>query len=48
MAKVQLGRNLSPDERDGILAFLEALTGKIPEDALRIPLLPAVKEPSKP
>jgi cytochrome c peroxidase len=41
MAKVQLGLDISPDERDGILAFLEALTGKIPEDAMRLPELPA-------
>jgi cytochrome c peroxidase len=41
MAKVQMGLDISPDERDCILAFLEALTGKIPEDALRLPELPA-------
>jgi cytochrome c peroxidase len=41
MAKVQLGLDISPDERDCIVAFLEALTGKIPEDALRLPELPA-------
>jgi cytochrome c peroxidase len=41
MAKVQLGLDISPDQRDHILAFLEALTGKIPEDALKLPELPA-------
>jgi len=40
MAKVQLGLDISPAQRDRILAFLDTLTGKIPEDALRLPELP--------
>ncbi len=41
MGKVQLAKDLAKAEVESILAFLETLTGKIPDDALRIPLLPA-------
>jgi cytochrome c peroxidase len=44
MARAQLGLDISPEERSNILAFLEALTGKIPEDALELPELPAAEE----
>ncbi len=40
MAKAQLGADLSGEERSVLLAFLGSLTGRIPEDALRIPELP--------
>jgi len=41
MGKVQLGRDLSREEVGDINAFLKSLTGKIPEDALMVPLLPS-------
>lgn len=41
MGKVQLAKDLAKAEVEGILAFLKTLTGNIPDDALRIPLLPA-------
>lgn len=40
MGKTQLGVDLSDDEVDKIAAFLDSLTGEIPEDALKIPVLP--------
>src|SRR5262249_25565792 len=41
MARVQLGRTLAdPDVRD-LVAFLESLTGPLPEDFATIPALPA-------
>jgi len=40
MGKAQLGRDLSQEELLDLLAFLESLTGKIPEDALSFPELP--------
>lgn len=41
MGKVQLGKDLSKEEVGDINAFLKSLTGKIPEDALKVPLLPS-------
>ncbi len=41
MGKVQLGRELSKEDIEGITAFLRSLTGKIPDDALKVPLLPS-------
>ncbi|HWB12836.1 MAG TPA: cytochrome c peroxidase [Pirellulales bacterium] len=41
MGKVQLGTDLSPQEVDGIVAFLRALTGELPEEFAKAPLLPA-------
>ena len=41
MGKVQLGKDLSKKEVGDINAFLKSLTGKIPEDALKVPLLPS-------
>jgi cytochrome c peroxidase len=41
MGKTQLGKDLPNEQVQGIVAFLQALTGKIPEDALTIPVLPS-------
>jgi cytochrome c peroxidase len=41
MGKVQLGKDLSKEEVEDINAFLKSLTGKISEDALKVPLLPS-------
>jgi cytochrome c peroxidase len=41
MAKVQLGKDLSNQDISGIVAFLESLTGKLPEEFARAPVLPA-------
>jgi cytochrome c peroxidase len=43
MAKVQLGEDLSTEDLADILAFLQSLTGTIPEDALSIPLVPSME-----
>jgi cytochrome c peroxidase len=40
MGEVQLGIPLKEEEIDKIVAFLDSLTGTIPEDALRLPVLP--------
>ncbi len=40
MGKVQLDRDLQREEIERLSAFLKSLTGIIPEDALRVPLLP--------
>lgn len=44
MAKHQLGKNLTPEQTADIIAFLKALTGKIPEEYIKMPELP----PSEP
>jgi cytochrome c peroxidase len=41
MAKVQLGKDLSPQDVDAIVAFLESLTGPLPKDFESVPRLPA-------
>lgn len=41
MARVQLGRELSEEDVDNIMAFYEALEGTIPSYALQVPVLPA-------
>lgn len=41
MAKVQLGRDLTGQQAGEIVDFLKSLTGKIPGDALMVPLLPS-------
>jgi cytochrome c peroxidase len=41
MAKIQLGKDLSGQEISDITAFLASLTGGIPEEVLRVPLLPS-------
>ncbi|HSB35146.1 MAG TPA: cytochrome c peroxidase [Nitrospirota bacterium] len=40
MAKVQLGKDLTKEQAGDIAVFLGSLTGKIPEPALIIPVLP--------
>jgi len=42
MGKIQLGKDLDGSQVEEIVAFLKSLTGKIPEDALKIPLLPSM------
>jgi cytochrome c peroxidase len=44
MGQVQLGKGLSNRELQDIGAFLKSLTGKIPDDALRLPLLPLTEQ----
>lgn len=41
MGRVQLGEHLTDDEVDLITEFLHALEGRIPEEALKLPILPA-------
>jgi cytochrome c peroxidase len=41
MGKVQLGKDLELRTVRDIRAFLRSLTGRLPEDALRVPVLPA-------
>jgi len=43
MGKIQLGKDLSKEQVDDIGAFLHALTGKIPEDVMTIPVLPSLQ-----
>lgn len=49
MAEIQLGKKLEPVQIDKILSFLKALEGEIPDEALRIPVLPpSTEKTSKP
>jgi cytochrome c peroxidase len=41
MGKIQLGRDLTKQQKEMILSFLTSLTGAIPGEALRVPILPA-------
>jgi len=41
MGKIQLGKDLGKTQVEDVVTFLKSLTGKIPEDALRVPLLPS-------
>jgi len=43
MGKIQLGKGLSKSQVEEIVTFLKSLTGKIPEDALKAPLLPPMQ-----
>ncbi len=43
MGKIQLDRDLSKEDLGNLRAFLESLTGKIPEDVLKVPLLPSME-----
>ena len=43
MGKVQLGKDLDKPQLEDICAFLQSLTGQIPDDAMKIPLLPSTK-----
>ncbi len=40
MGKIQLGKDLTQEQQESIVAFLASLTGTIPEDDLKIPVLP--------
>jgi cytochrome c peroxidase len=40
MAKIQLGKDLSKQQADEIAAFFASLTGRIPGDAVTLPILP--------
>lgn len=40
MGKIQLGKDLGPKEISEIVALLKSLTGRIPDDVLKLPLLP--------
>jgi cytochrome c peroxidase len=40
MGKIQLGKDLSSQEISEIVTFLKSLTGRIPDDVLKLPLLP--------
>lgn len=40
MGKIQLGKDLTKEQKESILDFLASLTGTIPDDALKIPVLP--------
>jgi cytochrome c peroxidase len=42
MGKIQLGKDLDKPQVEEIVIFFQSLTGKIPEDALRVPLLPSM------
>ncbi len=49
MGESQLGVQLSDEEISNIVIFLDSLTGEIPEDALKLPVLPpSTAETSKP
>ncbi len=41
MGKIQLGKDLNKSQVEEIVVFLKSLTGKIPEDILKVPLLPS-------
>ena len=43
MGKIQLGRELTKSQIEGMVAFLKSLTGEIPEDAIKVPLLPSIE-----
>jgi cytochrome c peroxidase len=43
MGKVQLGKDLNKSQVDEIVTFLKSLTGRIPEEALKVPLLPSME-----
>lgn len=43
MGKIQLGKDLPKEQVQDIVLFLHALTGKIPEDASAIPVLPSLE-----
>jgi cytochrome c peroxidase len=41
MAQLQLGKTLTDGQAGEIVAFLKSLTGQIPEEAMKVPILPA-------
>ena len=42
MGKIELGKDLNKSQVEEIVPFLKSLTGKISEDALKVPLLPSM------
>jgi cytochrome c peroxidase len=42
MGKTELGKDLNKTQVEEIVTFLKALTGKIPENVLKVPLLPSM------
>jgi len=42
MGKIQLGKDLNKSQVEEVVTFLKSLTGDIPEDALKVPLLPSM------
>jgi cytochrome c peroxidase len=42
MGKIQLGKDLSKPQVEEVVTFLKSLTGKIPEEVLKVPLLPSM------
>jgi cytochrome c peroxidase len=42
MGKIQLGKDLNKSQVGEIVTFLKSLTGKIPEEVLKVPLLPTM------
>jgi cytochrome c peroxidase len=42
MGKIQLGKDLSKPQVEEVVTFLKSLTGKVPEEALKVPLLPSM------
>ncbi len=43
MGKIQLGKDLPKEQVQDIVSFLHALTGKIPDDAVSLPVLPSLE-----
>jgi len=43
MGKIQLRKDLSTQQNEEIISFLDSLTGEIPTDALEVPLLPSME-----
>ncbi len=43
MGKIQLGKELNKSQVEEIVTFLKSLTGKVPEDVLKVPLLPSTE-----
>ncbi len=42
MGKIQLGKDLNKSQVGEIVTFLKSLTGEVPEDVLKVPLLPSM------
>ena len=40
MAEYQLGKNLTPDQVKSIVTWLKALTGEVPAEYIKPPILP--------
>jgi cytochrome c peroxidase len=43
MGKIQLGRDLAKPQLGSIIAFLKSLTGEIPGNSIKVPLLPPLE-----